>query len=308
MVCLVRVIPFLSESSDLELIRTLKMSYMYLTIFFCVSLSFLQVSNQKTIPIHTYDSLLSHLTNGARVTYLFNTTTCQPVSSRGSNKNLPIFGGEIKFFLTSKSSESTAGQLVFNQDNIGNDERGAISEDVLSIYIVNDTAMILYGNSGFFANNTQNIQMVICNWTSGDGKGFWVKEPLTPSKLNSYNELRTAMVSGETVRFVVTTKGCKCPPGENCGDVYVGGYVKDFKITSNGAITFSRSMTLYFPIPTSPMYYRELLIGNVQPNNTSTIQMSYLNATTWEQENGVNMACPITSPKGHADFFLDGSS
>lgn len=57
-------------------------------------------------------------------------------------------------------------------------------------------------------------------------RGFWVKEPLTPSKLNSYNELRTAMVSGETVRFVVTTKGCKCPPGENCGDVYVGGYVK----------------------------------------------------------------------------------
>jgi hypothetical protein len=49
---------------------------------------------------------------------------------------------------------------------------GAIKEDVLSMYIVEDTAMLLYGNAGFFANNTQDINMVICNWTSGDGK--WV--------------------------------------------------------------------------------------------------------------------------------------
>ena len=34
------------------------------------------------------------------------------------------------------------------------------------------------------------------------------------------------MVGGELIRFVITTRGCKCPPGEDCGDAYVGGDMK----------------------------------------------------------------------------------
>ena len=47
---------------------------------------------------------------------------------------------------------------------------GMVTEQIQSIYIVEDTAMILYGMSGVFANNTNNIKGVICNWTSGDDK------------------------------------------------------------------------------------------------------------------------------------------
>ena len=49
--------------------------------------------------------------------YFFNTTTCQPISSATRGVDLPVFGGEITFFLTTKSSAGTAGQLVFNQEN-----------------------------------------------------------------------------------------------------------------------------------------------------------------------------------------------
>ena len=45
-----------------------------------------------------------------------------------------------------------------------------VTESIHSIYIVEDTAMILYGMSGVFANNTDNINGAICNWTSGDDK------------------------------------------------------------------------------------------------------------------------------------------
>ena len=63
-------------------------------------------------------------------------------------------------------------------------------------------------------------------------------------------------------------------------------------------------MILFFPIPTSPMYYREVLVGNVQPNNTLNFLLSYVDATTWEIENGVTMACQIGNTSGHADFYL----
>ena len=45
-----------------------------------------------------------------------------------------------------------------------------VTERIQSIYIVEDTAMILYGMSGVFANNTDGINGAICNWTSGDDK------------------------------------------------------------------------------------------------------------------------------------------
>ena len=75
------------------------------------------------------------------------------------------------------------------------------------------------------------------------------------------------------------------------------------KLSSDGSLTFSNAMTLYFPVPTSPMYYRELLVGNIQRNNTAGFSLYYLNATTWEIENGVDFDCSIEQSRGHADFF-----
>lgn len=69
----------------------------------------------RNTPINTYDGLISHLTNGARVMYFFNTTTCQPISQTRVS-DLPVFGGEINFFLAPKSSYDTPGQLIFNHD------------------------------------------------------------------------------------------------------------------------------------------------------------------------------------------------
>lgn len=47
--------------------------------------------------------------------FLFNTTTCQPISQTRVS-DLPVFGGEINFFLAPKSSNDTTGQLIFNHD------------------------------------------------------------------------------------------------------------------------------------------------------------------------------------------------
>nr|XP_022300802.1 uncharacterized protein LOC111109002 [Crassostrea virginica] len=260
---------------------------------------------QKNIPIKKYDDLLTHLTNGASVMYFFNTTTCQPISSAARNVDLPVFGGEISFFLTTKSSAGSAGQLVFNQENyeISQAKGGMVTEKIQSIYIVEDTAMILYGMSGVFANNTNNIKGVICNWTSGDDNKFWTRNPITPSQLSSFEQIRSSVADGNPLRFVITINGCRCSSGNNCGHGYVGGDIKGIKVSSDGSLSFSNAMTLYFPVPTSPMYYRELLVGNIQRNNTAGFSLYYLNATTWEIENGVDLDCSIEQSRGHADFF-----
>lgn len=44
--------------------------------------------------------------------YFFNTTTCQPISQTRVSE-LPVFGGEINFFLAPNSSPY---QLFFNHD------------------------------------------------------------------------------------------------------------------------------------------------------------------------------------------------
>lgn len=71
------------------------------------------------------------------------------------------------------------------------------------------------------------------------------------------------------------------------------------KISNDGTISFSNAMTLYFPIPAPQMYFRELLVGNIQSNNTITLMLSYQKTTNWD----VEIVCPIEAAKGHADFF-----
>lgn len=73
------------------------------------------IFSARNTPIYTYDGLITHLTNGARVMFFFNTTTCQPFSQTRVS-DLPVFGGEINFFIAPKSSNDTTGQLIFNHD------------------------------------------------------------------------------------------------------------------------------------------------------------------------------------------------
>lgn len=49
-----------------------------------------------------------------------------------------------------------------------------------------------------------------------------------------------------------------------------------YKITTESTCTiyFSKSMTLYFPVPTSLKYYRELLVGGIQSKNTAAFTLS----------------------------------
>lgn len=47
-----------------------------------------------------------------------------------------------------------------------------------------------------------------------------------------------------------------------------------YKITTESTIYFSKSMTLYFPVPTSLKYYRELLVGGIQSKNTAAFTLS----------------------------------
>lgn len=71
------------------------------------------------------------------------------------------------------------------------------------------------------------------------------------------------------------------------------------KISNDGTISFSNAMTLFLPNPASLMYFRELLVGNIQSNNTITLMLSYQKTTNWD----VEIVCPIEAAKGHADFF-----
>lgn len=71
------------------------------------------------------------------------------------------------------------------------------------------------------------------------------------------------------------------------------------KISNDGTISFSNAMTLFFPNPAPQMYFRELLVGNIQSNNTITLMVSYQKTTNWD----VEIVCPIEAAKGHADFF-----
>lgn len=72
------------------------------------------------------------------------------------------------------------------------------------------------------------------------------------------------------------------------------------KISNDGTISFSNAMTLFFPNPAPQMYFRELLVGNIQSNNTITLMVSYQKTTNWD----VEIVCPIEAAKGHADFFI----
>ena len=73
----------------------------------------------------------------------------------------------------------------------------------------------------------------------------------------------------------------------------------DFKITKNGSISFSSSMT--FMVPLSWRYVRVIVFGHIYLNNTVNIRISILDPTTWQDGKDILIMCPIatdSTPKG----------
>lgn len=53
---------------------------------------------------------------------------------------------------------------------------------------------------------------------------FWVREPVIPRHLNSYEQIRTMLINGNPLRFAITLDGCQCVDG-NCGHGFIGGNI-----------------------------------------------------------------------------------
>ena len=73
----------------------------------------------------------------------------------------------------------------------------------------------------------------------------------------------------------------------------------DFKITKNGSISFTSSMT--FMVPLSWRYVRVIVFGHIYLNNTVNIRISILDPTTWQDGKDILIMCPIatdSNPKG----------
>lgn len=71
------------------------------------------------------------------------------------------------------------------------------------------------------------------------------------------------------------------------------------KISVDGTISFSNAMKLFLPNPASPMYFRELLVGSIQSNNTITLMVSYQKSTNLN----IEIVCPIEAARRHAELF-----
>ncbi|XP_052087860.1 uncharacterized protein LOC127724898 [Mytilus californianus] len=137
---------------------------------------------QRSSPVKTYDSLVSYLENGAEVKYFFNISSCLQ-SASPPFKDIPVFGGEIKYF--------------------------NLNKEIHTLWNVNDTAKVLWAKSGVYINIIDNISGTYCKWTEGQGS-LWVKDHAEQRQLTSFPEIQTMLTSGEEVGWVVKTTECQC--------------------------------------------------------------------------------------------------
>ncbi|XP_061183292.1 uncharacterized protein LOC133191560 [Saccostrea echinata] len=260
----------------------------FISLYFVSSL---WIANcQKIIRVNSYDSLVSSLANGADVRYFFNISMCMG-SSTTTKQDIPVFGGDVKMFVASKNSDMDTGETIFSQARYIDDKTIDLNEEIQTIWIINDTALIFWGRPGFFVNNTADIDGMYCNWTRGEGN-IWIKKHTDEKQLTSFKEIHTVLTSGGEVRWVANLAGCKCPPApDDCNDASIGDTIKDFKIMTDGSISFSTSMTFYLPL--SVQYVRLITFGHIYENNTANFMVSYLDPTTWKDEENDMIQCPI---------------
>ncbi|XP_048765297.1 uncharacterized protein LOC125673071 [Ostrea edulis] len=273
-------------------------------IYLCCASSFLIVDCQKSIKLHSYDSLISHLANGSDVRYFFDTSGCAPhtVRSRGDN---PVFGGTVSLFGVIKDTGQGTGVTFFSHVRYIDENPKDLNEEIQSMWITNDVAEIFWGKPGFFVNNTDGVDGIFCNWTRGEGN-IWVKQHSEQKQLTSFSDIQTMLTSGEDIRWVVNLGGCKCSPDSGkCQEGSFGDTVRDFKIHQNGSISFSSSMTAIIPL--SWRYVRFIAFGHIYQNNTASFMVSELDPTTWDNGGNFMVSCPIasTSTTTGAKFYIN---
>ncbi|XP_061183009.1 uncharacterized protein LOC133191270 [Saccostrea echinata] len=259
---------------------------------------------ERSIKVTSYQSLVSHLEKGADVSFFFNTASCAS-STLKSTDDYPVFGGELKLFLTVNNSDENTGQTIFSKVRYIDEKPNDLNEEIQSIYIVNDMASIFWGRPGFFVNNTSDFDGVNCNWTRGNGN-IWARQSRDQKQLTSFKDIKTVLTSGEKVRWVVKSRGCTCPPeAAVCLDGAVGDTIRDFKIMADGSISFSTSMTIQVLL--SWRYIRIIIFGHIYENNTANFMLSTLEPTTWDDGGDHLILCPITSRESTegANFFTE---
>ncbi|XP_062617359.1 uncharacterized protein LOC134279037 [Saccostrea cucullata] len=266
------------------------------------------VECQKPIKLDSYHSLISHMEEGADISFFFNTASCAPSSVSNtaslisSSEYFPVFGGELKLFISINTSNEKTGQTFFSQVRFIDQKPNVLNEEIETIWIANDTAFIFWGKPGFFVNNTADIDLVACSWTKGEGN-IWMKQNREQKHLTSFNDIKAVLTSGEKVRWIVNG-GCKCPPDVDvCGDGSIGDTIRDFKIMTDGSLSFSTSMTIHAFL--SWRYTRIIVFGHVYDNNTANLTISYLDPTTWDDTEDHVISCPIASENSTegANFF-----
>nr|XP_022295131.1 uncharacterized protein LOC111105219 [Crassostrea virginica] len=270
----------------------------------CFILPFLFVSCQKLTKVKSYDHLVSYLASGADVRYYFNVSTCIPEARMTNEEHIqiPVFGGAVKLFIASKSSDD--GRIIFSQPRYIDRKANDLTEEIETLWIINDTAIVFWGTPGFFVNITQKPKALYCNWTKGEGS-VWIKETKNQKQITSFNEIKSVLTSGEMVRWVINMMDCKCPDGtldDDCSRNYLGNTITDFKITVNGSISFSSSMTNLIPL--AWVYVRTIVFGHIYPNNTANFLVSTLDPTTWQKgDDDLFILCPIAMGSKGAGFF-----
>jgi hypothetical protein len=55
-----------------------------------------------------------------------------------------------------------------------------LNEEIQSMLIYNESAIIYWGKPGFFANNTDDQDVTICNWTIGEGRYMYMQQLYSP--------------------------------------------------------------------------------------------------------------------------------
>nr|XP_034300966.1 uncharacterized protein LOC117681296 [Crassostrea gigas] len=275
--------------------------------FLWLVLPFFSVQCQKMVKVQSYRHLVSYMGRGADVRYFFNASTCvTSAKTSQSSDEIPVIGGELKLFIGSKDPDD--GHLFFSQVRYVDNNPNNLTAEIQTIYVINDTAMVFWETTGFFVNNTGNPDGVYCNWTRGEGS-IWVKQHPQRKQMTSFNEIRSALISGEKIRWVANLIGCNCPSDsgpDECTNSFVGDTITDFKISDNGSIRFTSSSTSLVPL--SWVYARMIVFGHIYQNNTVNFMISLLDPTTWDDGDDEIFLCPIalsSAPKGVGFFLMD---
>nr|XP_022301625.1 uncharacterized protein LOC111109696 [Crassostrea virginica] len=269
------------------------------------------VGGDRSLPLTTYDDLMTSLTSGHIVHYFFNTTVCQPTGEQIPQQKTPIFGGKIQFFEAFPPRKFDNGKIIFTQMLYVQERWEGYEEifntDMKDISIYPDKPIqILLDRPTVRLNDTRGLHAVACKWKEGtvsDAIRFSASKKFEPTLVTSFEELKERLISGEEIRMVTNSSGCKCTYND-CRNLTLGGDIKDFQVQDDGSVTFSLYKPIYLGVPFDhPMFYRDITFGYLFPNMTTKLAYTYLDPMNWMTLNEINVTCPFGTTQGFANFY-----